>query len=79
MQSTEFKVGLVKPILGGYDPRKSSQRFFYMSSSSYSQEAKAIAEANQITLIDGTMFLALILYANIQRGHLVPGHAHLCI
>ena len=33
---------------------------FYMTSSSYSQEAKEVAQANRITLIDGAMFLAMI-------------------
>lgn len=52
----------VKPIrefLGVMTHEKISKGF-YMTSSFYSPDAKEIAQANRITLIDGTMFLAMI-------------------
>jgi len=33
---------------------------FFMTSGSYSEEAKAVAQANRITLIDGVMLLMMI-------------------
>lgn len=52
----------VKPIrefLGVMTHEKISKGF-YMTSSSYTQEAKEIAQANKITLIDGKMLFAMI-------------------
>lgn len=52
----------VKPIrelLGVMTHEKISKAFF-MTSGSYSDEAKAVAQANRITLIDGNMLLMMI-------------------
>lgn len=52
----------VKPIreLLGVMVHEKVEKAFFMTSGKYSEEAKAFAEPNRITLIDGTMFLAMI-------------------
>lgn len=49
----------VRELLGVMTHEKISKAFF-MTSGSYSDEAKAIAQPNRITLIDGTMLLLMI-------------------
>jgi restriction system protein len=49
----------VRELLGVMTHEKIGKAFF-MTSGSYSDEAKAVAQANRITLIDGTMLLMLI-------------------
>lgn len=49
----------VRELLGVMTHEKIGKAFF-MTSGSYSDDAKAIAQANRITLIDGTMLLMMI-------------------
>jgi len=49
----------VRELLGVMTHEKIGKAFF-MTSGSYSEEAKAVAQANRITLIDGTMLLMMI-------------------
>ena len=49
----------VRELLGVMTHEKISKAFF-MTSGSYSDEAKVVAQANQITLIDGNMLLMMI-------------------
>lgn len=49
----------VRELLGVMTHERISKAFF-MTSGSYSEEAKAVAQANRITLIDGTMLLMMI-------------------
>lgn len=62
-------VGPVRELLGVMTHEKIGKAFF-MTSGSYSDEAKRIAEANRITLIDGTMLLLMIqrLPLNAQQS-----------
>ncbi len=52
----------VKPIreLLGVMVHEKVEKAFFMTTGKYSDEAKAFAEPNRITLIDGTLFLAMI-------------------
>lgn len=52
----------VKPVreLLGVMTHERIGKAFFMTSGSYSDEAKSVAEANRITLIDGTMLLMMI-------------------
>ena len=52
----------VKPIreLLGVMVHEKVEKAFFMTTGKYSDEAKAFAEPNRITLIDGVMFLAMI-------------------
>lgn len=49
----------VRELLGVMTHEKIAKGFF-MTSGLYSEEAKAVAQANRITLIDGTLLLAMI-------------------
>ncbi len=49
----------VRELLGVMTHEKIGKAFF-MTSGSYSEEAKAVAQANRITLIDGTMLMMMI-------------------
>jgi restriction system protein len=49
----------VRELLGVMTHEKIGKAFF-MTSGSYSEEAKGVAQANRITLIDGTMLLMMI-------------------
>ncbi|MBL8420817.1 MAG: restriction endonuclease [Dechloromonas sp.] len=52
----------VKPVreLLGVMTHERIEKAFFMTSGSYSEEAKSVAQANRITLIDGTMLLMMI-------------------